>query len=188
MEPMEEPHGICATPPGEPVPEAIRELAGRFLEEAFAARRLVNPPLAHLDGHGLRLEDAGRGCIGPLGVLSDEGGCASPSLFARQLGLTPARVSNILSALEREGLVERGPSAGDRRRVEVRLTEKGREVDAHMNEALARRTADLLNALGEEDSRELVRILGRIVAVLGDAQWQQAQRQQAQQRQGRCGS
>ncbi len=188
MEPMEEPHGTCATPPGEPVPEAIRELAGRFLEEAFAARRLVRPPLAHLDGHGLRLEDAGRGCIGLLGVLSDEGGCASPSLFARQLGLTPARVSNILSALEREGLVERGPSAGDRRRVEVRLTEKGREVDAHMNEALARRTADLLNALGEEDSRELVRILGRIVAVLGDAQWQQAQRQQAQQRQGRCGS
>ncbi len=83
--------------------------------------------------------------------------------------------------------MERGPSAGDRRRVEVRLTEKGREVDALMNEALARHTADLLNALGEEDSRELVRILGRIVAVLGGAQWQQAHRQQSQW-QGRCGS
>ncbi len=166
MEGMEGFPGACEAPPDIPVSGEIAKLAEDFIVEMVAVRRVVKPPLAQVGGHDLHLENAGRGCVGLLGVLSEEGGCASPSLFAHRLGLSPARVSNILTALEREGLVERGPSDGDRRRVEVRLTDKGRATDERMKGMFVRHTAQVLAAIGEDDARELVRIMGRVVSVL----------------------
>ncbi|MEY8436440.1 MarR family transcriptional regulator [Atopobiaceae bacterium 24-176] len=166
MEGVGESLGACGTPTQEPVPDGIRGLAEDFITEMCSIRRLAKPPVGQIDGHDLRLEDAGRGCMGLLRVLSEEGGHASPSLVARRLDLTPARVSNILAALERGGLVERGPSDGDRRRVEIRLTDRGHAIDRHMKEMFVDRTARLLAAIGEKDTQELVRIMGRIVSVL----------------------
>lgn len=146
-------------------PDDFDDLAERFVAEMLSMRRVMKAP-GDACGHVPSLENVGRGSVGLLGALASHGDPVSPSLVARELDLTPARVSNILAALEREGLVERVPSQSDRRRVEVSLTDKGRGVERTMKGALKARVASLLRDLGDQDARELVRLMGRIVAVM----------------------
>lgn len=82
-----------------------------------------------------------------------------PSEIASQLGYSRARVTRILDALEARGEIERVPDKQDRRRVLVFATEKGRKT---LRETDAKSTAglmDFIDSLGENDSRELLRIL-----------------------------
>ncbi|GAA1923649.1 MarR family transcriptional regulator [Nocardioides lentus] len=51
-----------------------------------------------------------------------------PGELARLLGVSPAAATGIVDRLAERGHVERGHHAGDRRRVEVRLTPGGREA------------------------------------------------------------
>ncbi len=50
----------------------------------------------------------------------------TPGDCARQLGLSASRISRILNALERKGLLERRFGADDRRSTELTITETGR--------------------------------------------------------------
>ena len=90
------------------------------------------------------------------------GACLTPGDLAAALGLSSARIANILKSLECKGRVERLHDTVDRRRVLVRLTPAGqKEVRRRGEEMLADATC-LLTALGPEDGRAAVRILGRI--------------------------
>jgi DNA-binding MarR family transcriptional regulator len=57
--------------------------------------------------------------------------------------------------LEREGLVDRRPSEGDRRRVGIRLTDDGQRL---LRRVRSRRTAWLAQRLGELDEDELAAV------------------------------
>src|ERR1700742_973446 len=61
-----------------------------------------------------------------LGVLRDR----EPTMneLARLLDLDKSSVTGLVDRAERRGLVERAPSAADRRAVLVRLTDKGRSL------------------------------------------------------------
>ena len=90
----------------------------------------------------------------------------SPSELARAAGVTDARIANILRTLEQKGLVTRTPAEHDRRRVEVSVTEKGREVSRrHFDEALVM-VEDFLREMGEQDARDFVRVVGRVRDVM----------------------
>lgn len=93
-------------------------------------------------------------------------GPMSPGELARRTGVTDARIANALSTLEGRGFVERHAAASDRRRVEVVVTEKGRQ-DAlrHAREGEAFGIG-FLRELGEQDARDLVRVLRRVVEVM----------------------
>ena len=54
------------------------------------------------------------------------------------------------------------PTVYDRRRVVVHLTELGRQTAEQMHTALCAHVQRVLEQLGEQDSRELIRLLGRI--------------------------
>ncbi|MFB4266911.1 MarR family winged helix-turn-helix transcriptional regulator [Nonomuraea sp. GTA35] len=90
--------------------------------------------------------------------LVARGGSATPSELAADLLLSPAGMTGRLDTLERTGLVRRVRSTEDRRRVDVELTSKGKnlwfeamairaEVEASMVNALNPADQDLLDAL-----------------------------------------
>lgn len=92
----------------------------------------------------------------------------SPGELADASHVSSARVANILRSLEEKGLVTRSHSDSDRRRVEVSLTDAGR-ADAEARHARRQASvAEYLSALGEDDARELVRIVGRSGDILGE--------------------
>lgn len=82
-----------------------------------------------------------------------------PSEIASQLGYSRARVTRILDALEARDEIKRVHDDYDRRRVLVYATEKGRRVSRESDSKSTQALQSFLNKLGEDDSRELLRIL-----------------------------
>ena len=94
----------------------------------------------------------------------------SPGIGVRELAarerVSPPALSNHIDRLERDGLVARTPSAEDRRRVGLTLTDEGRRV---LRRVRSRRTAWLTTRLGQLSADELAAIeaavepLGRLL-------------------------
>lgn len=113
-----------------------------------------------------RLNKGMRGLPAIMRTLSMAGEPLSPSEIAHRTGVSDARVANALRALEERGLVSRSTSLSDRRRVEVSLTEEGAAQHKRLRENGISMVADFLEELGEQDSREFARIVGRIESLM----------------------
>jgi DNA-binding MarR family transcriptional regulator len=83
----------------------------------------------------------------------------APGIGVRELAarerVSPPAMSNHVDRLERDGLVARTPSASDKRRVGLTLTEEGRRV---LRRVRSRRTAWLVSRLGKLEPHELAQI------------------------------
>lgn len=141
----------------EPPDDLYRELAKRLARQGVELGRL-RP--AH------ELSASTRGLPAVMGALVEASGPLSPSELARKTGVTDARIANALRVLEARGFVVRSPSPVDRRRVEVTLTDLGRAFVHDHTLAAERLIADFLSELGEDDARDLVRLLDRVLEVL----------------------
>lgn len=113
-----------------------------------------------------------QGSLKGLGAVVREldaaGGTLSPSELAKRTCVSDARIANILRVLQERGLVERKQSTGDKRRAEISLTQKGIEDCETRKAELERGVASFLTRLGDEDSRELIRLLGRVYDTITD--------------------
>jgi DNA-binding MarR family transcriptional regulator len=80
----------------------------------------------------------------------------APGIGVRELAakerVSPPALSNHVDRLERDGLVSRNPSASDRRRVGLALTDEGQRV---LRRVRSRRTAWLASRLGGLSPEEL---------------------------------
>src|SRR6266568_510350 len=80
----------------------------------------------------------------------------TPGIGVRELAtrerVSPPALSNHVDRLERDGLVSRTPSASDRRRVGLTLTDEGQRV---LRRVRSRRTAWLATRLGSLSPEEL---------------------------------
>mgnify|MGYP000758633482 FL=1 len=65
-------------------------------------------------------------------------------------------------------MLRRCADSHDRRRVVVQLTELGRRTAEQMHAVLCAHVQHILKQLGEQDSRELIRLLGRITEIEAD--------------------
>ena len=124
----------------------------------------VRAQLSHLPA-GEVVSDACGGEFVALSLLLDNApGC--PSELSRSMGVTSARIAALLKHLEQKGLVLRRTDELDERRVNVSLTEAGRElINARRKEAIGR-VAAALRSLGEEDAREYVRLQQKMLDAL----------------------
>jgi DNA-binding MarR family transcriptional regulator len=87
----------------------------------------------------------------------------SPSRLADGLGLTRGALSARLGPLEEAGLIARSHDAGDRRRVEVRLTDAGHDAFERHLKAENRAETDLLAPLTAEERRTLDELLRKLL-------------------------
>ncbi|GAA3410511.1 MarR family winged helix-turn-helix transcriptional regulator [Paenibacillus hodogayensis] len=71
--------------------------------------------------------------------------------LAEALDVTLPAVTNLANKLARKGYIERTVSKTDRRSVQLRITEKGREMDRRLAEKYKQLTADLWNDFTEPE-------------------------------------
>lgn len=103
---------------GEPAPAPPEEV-GRDLCSIKEIVRAINELERELKrSHGLTLIESL--CLCCISGLSQ-----TPGECARQIGLSPSRLSRILNSLEKKGLLERHPLPGDRRITGLSITEEG---------------------------------------------------------------
>jgi DNA-binding MarR family transcriptional regulator len=107
---------------GETTREARAAGASAALERA--ADRLARALERHAGAYGLT--DAKLLLLETLDCC--EGGCAGLCSIGDEMGVSRPNVTKLVDGLERAGLVERTPHPTDRRRVQARLTDAGREL------------------------------------------------------------
>lgn len=100
----------------------------------------------------------------------------SPTELRRLVGQTSAGMTNTLSKLETAGLVRREPHPDDARRVDVVLTEAGRELAEQTFRSFREAQASLLAPLAKADRRALTEGLdGLLAAFLQDYEGNQTE-------------
>lgn len=97
-----------------------------------------------------------------LNLLEEAGGSMRVSELAAALHVTPPTVTQLITRLERNEMTTRINDLDDRRVVQVRLLEKGRNYIRNANAHIIRDFSGLYDALGEEDARKLTELLERV--------------------------
>ena len=100
-----------------------------------------------------------------LSVLERRGGLSSAQL-ARRHFVTPQAMQQLVAGLERDGVIERRPDAGNRRILRVWLTRHGAEVLATCHEAVADVERRMLTALEPGEAEAFAHALERCVSAL----------------------
>ena len=127
----------------------------------------VRARLSHLPA-GEAVSDACGGEFFALSLLllRDEPSC--PSELSRSMGVSSARIAALLKHLEQKGWISRSADEHDERRVNVLLTDAGRElINSRRREAIERVSA-ALRELGEEDAHEYVRLQQKMLDALSE--------------------
>jgi len=101
-----------------------------------------------------------------LTVLDRRGGLTTAEL-ARSSFVTPQTMGDLVTALERRGLVERRPDPTNRRRLLIALTETGQDVLAGFDGAVRALEERMLGDLTGEERAALADYLNRARAALG---------------------
>jgi DNA-binding MarR family transcriptional regulator len=132
------------------------------IEGAVTRMQKITWHLAKVRERSLARYDLERHEFDTLHKLAGRAGRATPSELAADLGLAPASVTGRLDALERRGYVRRTPSATDRRRVDVEMTEPGRVTWLGAMDVLGHEEYRLLGVLSRDERHALSGMLRRI--------------------------
>ena len=87
---------------------------------------------------------------------------------------TPSAVSQTLKSLEEKGLIVRRRGEGDSRSVTISLTNAGHEFEKEGRRLHDERFMHMLEFLGEDDAREFVRIVNRMLEFEESHPWKDA--------------
>ena len=88
-----------------------------------------------------------------------------PGELSNKTGGSSARTAIALRNLEQKGYIRRDIDKSDRRKIIVSLTDEGRRLTLEEREAVLRRMKAIVDALGESDVREYIRIVARVAEV-----------------------
>lgn len=102
--------------------------------------------------------------LGTLRYLLEHGNMATPAQLIEFFGFSHARLTKILTELEKQELIQRDSDPSDRRRVIVRLTSSGHHLALQEREDMLLRMIAMLELLGEEDAQHLLRIVKKLAA------------------------
>ena len=100
-----------------------------------------------------------------LVALSEE-----PSMSVGELalaaGVAPPTATRMLDGLERDGIVTRSPSAEDRRKVTVELTEEGLTLVRRKKRRISARRKSVYDSLSPAEREQAVHLLHRFAGLL----------------------
>lgn len=96
-------------------------------------------------------------------ILDLTGRAPTVSEVSNRLQITPAGVTHLVNPLEESGHIERLQDPNDRRIVRVGLTATGRRAAETLMQGVQNQLGGLVQHLGEEDSKTLIRLLSKAV-------------------------
>lgn len=114
------------------------------------------------------VQDSIRGEYGVLRYLVYVKDNESAGTLTEQLHVVPGRMTDILKSLEYKGLIKRSRDIEDKRRVIVSITEKGRIEAEEKRKYISEEYQGLFRILGQEDTKELIRLLKVVLSYTGD--------------------
>ncbi|NCC15785.1 MAG: MarR family transcriptional regulator [Clostridia bacterium] len=129
-------------------------LAHEYMEMMYQIRKRNSQKHLHDSMHGAKFA---------LYYISMHKGNVMPSDISNEMGISTARIAAALNNLEKKGLVTRKIDVEDRRRILVELTSAGREEAQKHFLMIMDITTKMLQQLGEDDAKELVRIMKKLV-------------------------
>ena len=97
--------------------------------------------------------------------LWEEDGLTQKDLV-RGLDIEQATMANTLKRMERDGLIHRQENPTDRRAQLIRLTDKARSLQDDATAAANEVNGIALSGLSDEERRELIRMMARVIAAL----------------------
>ena len=112
--------------------------------------------------------DSIRGEYGVLRYLMYVEDRVSAGVLTEQLHVVPGRMTDILNSLENKGFIVRRRDAADRRRVNVQITEQGRQEAGEKRSQIRKEYQGMFQILGREDTEELIRLLKIVLSYPGD--------------------
>ncbi len=101
------------------------------------------------------------GQYGVLKCLWDKNGQTAKQL-AERLFLDSSTITGVLDRLESKELVKRQPAFKDRRALRVVLTEKGREMEGPLTQAIISADQKALSKLGDVEKERLLQLLEKL--------------------------
>lgn len=133
----------------------------------------------YLINHTARLFALGlREQITPLGIapaqfmtlleLWREDGLTQKDLVER-LDVEQATMANTISRMERDGLIERRPHPDDGRARSIYMTDKAKSLETVATQAARRVNQDFLSALSDDERKQFIQIMQRIVGSAANA-------------------
>jgi len=153
--------------------QELGEAIGKLLQGSMRVRMMSGRP------YGLRgLEATALETLLKLEQTSDPRG-VSPSRISGDMGVQGPVLSPVLTSLEERGYIQRRTDENDRRCSCVSLTDQGREVGQRFAHHKEETNHALAQYLGEHDSRELTRLLGKLAIFV-------EQRREAMEHCGKC--
>ena len=102
-----------------------------------------------------------------LSILNSLGGQGTVSEITQYFDFTPARLSALVKTLENKGYVKKIQNENDRRTSTIVLTSEGTLRYLSYREEAIKNALVILEELGEEDTREFLRIIKRVSDISG---------------------
>ena len=120
----------------------------------------------------LFMEECGESGITPVQYACLKALKANPGVDATRLSSLIAfdrsTIGNVLERLERKGLIQRFPSAQDKRIKLLKLDPEGRRLLRRLEAAVERSQKRILAPLNAEQQRALIKLLTRLIAANGE--------------------
>lgn len=88
-------------------------------------------------------------------------------LISKQLGITQATITPMIDRMVKNNQVKRMVSPKDKRAKLLAITEEGQKILKENNQMEREQVEALLSYLGEEDTRESIRLLQKVTRYLG---------------------
>ncbi len=133
------------------------ELAIQFLEKSYQFQK---------GKHHKPIDGIMHGEIFVVIFIEKTGRSVLPSEISSEMDISTARIAAALNNLEKKGLITRQIDVNDRRKILVDLTADGRELALKHKQMALKATAHMLELLGEEDSKNLIRIMGKLTELM----------------------
>lgn len=112
--------------------------------------------------------DSLRGEYGVLRYLVFVEDHVSAGQLTEQLHVVPGRMTDILKSLEHKKWIKRQRDENDRRKVNVAITEEGRQHAKEMRQHISNEYQGMFQILGKKDTEELIRLLKIVLSYHGD--------------------
>jgi len=132
------------------------------MDSTKAAQELFRYLIVLFRGPAEGIREVSKGEMAVLAFLSFQTTPVNPTVLSDKFNLSTARIANTLNGLEKKQFIERSHDTADRRKVTVSLTRKGSDFAKAKYDENIDGLRQLLEALGEKDTEEFLRICARI--------------------------
>jgi DNA-binding MarR family transcriptional regulator len=104
-----------------------------------------------------------------LNLLNAKCQSMSAGELRESMSISSARIAAVLGKLEAKGYVERHMDAGDRRKIEVVLTDSGRTKIVSFCESMKAQLACAFKKMGRNDTEEFLRLMVKFSEIMAEA-------------------